>query len=692
MASVLALISKAAFEKAYPNARLGSVLELDHYASSHVGLRPLADGGDLYLVTVRPDDVLWLVGILRAPRFGKGRWLAKRNTETIADASPLLGELRFATGTGLRAARGKLGMSLQTPRTLTEADAALFEGLRSPSPAPAVRHGRALQTLLDLEEAFAVTTFDSFPKKHHAASGTVTEALAKVTSAGAMLLIAGCMLWIARRLARVTDVTRCMLAAEALLCFQDHPAYFGPNNFSEWPKAPDPRDDAERAVRVISGLLWRVYTTSPGSHPLPPTVIDAAGQAVSMVRTALGAAGKKPFESWLEQVLERLQQVALNPRVAVRARQRDQRFDWHVEAKFIRENVGPPLPPSLLDTRLRPEVSTLGAQYAQFLGGVDWKTNPFLATPEVMVKRGFKGSPYVATPGATYSSVQRPGQRKRATLASVEDPYPVLASIEQLPKAQRKKALMTYLKSRGLPTHFERTELELEHAFSLMLGRQVSAQAGTHVALLTASIDVIGDLEFVTGDKRPRIPALRVFEAEVHVANEDDEAREVLLGAVKAAQLDARRAKDGDFVVVRSDDEIVGRVTRAELRKVEDDLHSMVEQVCVAAPSDGSLFDALRYLVQQEAKPWGMSNVVDVSDFIVEAIDPRLERALEAIENRELAAELAAFCDRDGRSARAWQWKGRSFKDAEHGVHLTFVAGIYDGEGVGMDFDVYRVD
>lgn len=692
MPSVLALISKAVFEKAHPDASLGATVDLDRYDSAHVGLRPLAEGGDLYLVTVRPDEVLWLVGVLRAPRFRQGSWRAARNTAAIIDASPLLDELRFASGMGIRAPRGKLGMSLQTPRTLTEADAALFERLRSTAAAPAARRGQDLQTLLELEDTFAVTTFDSFPKKHHAASGTVTEALAKVTSAGSMLLIAGCMLWIARRLARVTDVTRCTLAAEALLCFQDHPAYFGPSNSSEWPKAPDPRDDAERAVKAISGLLWRVYTISPGSHPLPPTVIDTAGQAVSMVRAALGAAGKKPFEAWLEQVLERLQQVAFNPRVAVRAQLRDQRFDWSVEAKFTRENVGPPLPPSLLDTRLRPEVSTLGAHYAQFLGGVDWKANPFLAPPEVMGKRGFKGSPYVATPGATYSSVQRPGQRKRATLASVEDPYPVLASIEQLPKAQRNKALMTYLKSRGLPAHFERTELELEHAFSLMLGRQVSAQAGTHVALLTASIDVIGDLEFVTGDKRPRIPALSVFEAEVYVANEDGEAREVLLGAVKAAQLDARRAKGDDFVVVRSDDEIVGRVTRAELRKVEDDLHSMVEQVCVAAPSDGTLFDALRYLVQQEAKPWGMSNVVDVSDFIVEAIDPRLERALEAIENRELAAELAAFCDRDGRSARAWQWKGKSYKDAEHGVHLAFVAGIYDGEGVGMDFNVYRVD
>jgi hypothetical protein len=699
MASVLAVISKAAFEQNHPDARVSSSLDLDRYSSAHAGLKPLAAGGDLYLVTVRPGEALWLVGVLRAPRFAKDHWSAQRNTAPVVDATGLITKLRFATDSGITAAPGKLGMSLQTPRALTDADVALLKGLYAvtseSAPRAAAPRSQNLRTLLDLDDSFVVAKLNDFPKKDYTASGAVTEALGNVTGSGSMLLIAGCMLWVARRLEKVTDVTRCYQGAEALLCFQDSPAYFGPNNSSEWPNAPETTNDAERAVNAVSGRLWSVYTTSPGHHPLPPTTIDTAGQAVTMVRTVLGAAGKKPFEAWLKLVLERLHRFAVNPRALERASQHDKRFDWTIEKDFKKENMGPPLPPALLDPRFTPDAESLGALYKQFLGAVDWQKNPFLATPEVMAQRPFKGTPYVPTPGATYPSpAKRAGTAKvkAAKVNAVESPYPFLTSLDAMPKAQRAKALKSYLATRSLPSHFGRAELELEHAFSLMLRREVSAQGGMHVALLSVSMDVIGDLDIVVSDDRARPAALRAFEHEIDVSDQGEEAREVLLGAVKAQRLDARKAEDGDFIVVKADDRVVGRVTRAELRKVANALEPMVFGVRLTAPSDGSLFDALRYMVQQEAKPWGLSNLVDVSDFIVDVIDARLEAALEAVENRDLADELAAFSDRDGRSARAWRWDGKSFKDADHGVRRSFVAGVYDGEGVGMDFNIYRVE
>ncbi|MEM9190399.1 MAG: hypothetical protein AAGF12_14535 [Myxococcota bacterium] len=130
MTSVLALVSKGVFEKDFGSkVMVGDVLPFEAYHSKQKTLQAMADGGDLYLVTVRPDDVLWLVGVLRKPRFADTRWEADRNVVPVTAASSILGRLEFSTGKGVKADPGKLGMSLQTPRKLTEGDVAQFEGL-----------------------------------------------------------------------------------------------------------------------------------------------------------------------------------------------------------------------------------------------------------------------------------------------------------------------------------------------------------------------------------------------------------------------------------------------------------------------------------------------------------------------------------------------------------------------------------
>ena len=140
MASVLALVSKGVFEKQFgKNTAVGDLLQIDVYNSKHRGLQTLSEGGDLYLVTVRPDDVLWLVGILRNPTFDETRWTAPTNVVAVTNAAELVDKLVFSTGKGITADPGKLGMSLQTPRKLTDDDVALFESLvgEPPPDAPA---------------------------------------------------------------------------------------------------------------------------------------------------------------------------------------------------------------------------------------------------------------------------------------------------------------------------------------------------------------------------------------------------------------------------------------------------------------------------------------------------------------------------------------------------------------------------
>ena len=142
MGSAMAIVSKAVFEKlakAKGRAELGDVLGIDRYASTHATLHTLAEGGSLFLVTVRPpDEALWLVGVLDNPEQRDDGWYAAPSTAPITDVSGAKAKLEFTTGAGITAKPGALGMSLQTPRALTDDDATLLRGGgKAPKAAPA---------------------------------------------------------------------------------------------------------------------------------------------------------------------------------------------------------------------------------------------------------------------------------------------------------------------------------------------------------------------------------------------------------------------------------------------------------------------------------------------------------------------------------------------------------------------------
>lgn len=539
-----------------------------------------------------------------------------------------------------------------------------------------------LSTLLELDDAFAVETYVDFPKKTPPASGTIEEALREKTGCASMLVIAGCMLWVARRLGRVSDVSLCYRAAEALLCYQAHPAYFG-----TWPTAAEPQDAAERAVRAIAGCLRAVQSRSPGRHSCWPPA-EFAGRAVSITRAVLGASGKRLFEEWLKELLARLELIASNPRFRVGTI-----GDFESPAAYaeqVKINVGAPLPPDLLRMKERLAPEQLGALYAAFLESVQWRDNPLLASPESMRERGFQDTPYRIEAKVHVATAAAPSAPGVSVAPSFDDPYPFLAALAKLPEKQRPDALAAHLAASGKPAWFGPTELKLEHAFSSMLGLSVAAAAGTYVGILATSSTVIGDLSVLSGDHRPRPPAVRGFEPTI-TAGPADEVRELLHSAVAEEVLAARMlVEPGDFIAVRSDDVLIGRITREELAEIEDDLLDLVEEVEQIAPSDGTLFDALRFMVQKEEEPWGMSLILDVCDLSVDRIDPKMAAALERVQDEALVEDLSAFCDDDGRSARAWRWRGHD-RQWHGGQRLSFVAGIYDGEGVGMDFDIYRV-
>lgn len=134
MADVMAIVAKAIFEKAAGKSpAVGSVLQMDRYVSANKALAPAGEGGRLFLVTVRPpNEALWLVAILDRPSFDGTQWISAPSTQPITDITALKDKLKFATGKGITAAPGALGMSLQTPRVMTPADAALLTGAPAP--------------------------------------------------------------------------------------------------------------------------------------------------------------------------------------------------------------------------------------------------------------------------------------------------------------------------------------------------------------------------------------------------------------------------------------------------------------------------------------------------------------------------------------------------------------------------------
>jgi hypothetical protein len=130
MPSVLAIVSKAVFEKMVSKSvAIGDVVDTDKYVSSHAAFEKLGKGDAIFLVTVRPpDEKLWLVGILESPKRKKDAWASAKNKTPIRDITSAIKKLKFATGTGITAKKGALGMSLQTPRVLTDEDVALLRG------------------------------------------------------------------------------------------------------------------------------------------------------------------------------------------------------------------------------------------------------------------------------------------------------------------------------------------------------------------------------------------------------------------------------------------------------------------------------------------------------------------------------------------------------------------------------------
>ncbi|MBM4778986.1 MAG: TIGR02996 domain-containing protein [Archangiaceae bacterium] len=259
MANLLAIIAKAQFETSHPDAREGDALELDRYISTNAALTGLKAGGSLFLVTVRPpDERLWLVGELVDPKHDGKAWRSAPSKLAVRDVTALISELKFTTGKGLAPKKGALGMSLQTPRQLTDEDVALLRGKATkerpaPSPATPAAEPLALSDVIDewrQTRAPELETLIDTLSKHHARAWPALDPEAddydaqwkaratQLCPENLATLLPG--LWndpvgaIPLRLRKLLDHGSDPRLGEALLTMIDEPPFTASSNFPAW--------------------------------------------------------------------------------------------------------------------------------------------------------------------------------------------------------------------------------------------------------------------------------------------------------------------------------------------------------------------------------------------------------------------------------------------------------------------------
>lgn len=263
MPNLLAIIAKAQFETSHPDANEGDALEFDRYVSTNAALTSLKNGGSLFLVTVQPpDERLWLVGELIDPEHDGKAWKSAPSKMVVRDVTALIPELKFTTGKGLAPKKGALGMSLQTPRQLTDEDVALLRGKATkPRPSSSSRPAdpEPTLTLADVLAEWRQTrapeleTLIDTLSKHHARAWPALDPeaddydaqwkarAAQLCPENLATLLPG--LWsdpvgaIPLRLRKLLDHGTDPRLGEALLTMIDEPPFTASSNFPAWTQA-----------------------------------------------------------------------------------------------------------------------------------------------------------------------------------------------------------------------------------------------------------------------------------------------------------------------------------------------------------------------------------------------------------------------------------------------------------------------
>ena len=211
------------------------------------------------------------------------------------------------------------------------------------------------------------------------------------TNCGLVLISAATLIWAARTMHNLANVSPCIHMAEALLCWQADPRYYD-ISAPAYPEDDDDEDYVEdEVVETFCVEATSFFMASPGEHTADPE-IEATANLICLTRHILDPTPRKLYKAWLKSLIRRLDEIAPNPAqtfMSISDFASPEEF-----AAYERKNMGEPLP--LEAANMSREYSPASGHdlFQTFLRDVDWRTNPNLSSPEDMVALGFVGTPY----------------------------------------------------------------------------------------------------------------------------------------------------------------------------------------------------------------------------------------------------------------------------------------------------------
>jgi hypothetical protein len=213
------------------------------------------------------------------------------------------------------------------------------------------------------------------------------------TTCGTVSLMAGVMLWGARRLESFYDVQFCFEMVDAAFAWQFDWRYFD-GSAEPYRAAPD-QPPVESATFVLDDLLRGPLTGESVFYSFDQPATSLAEMA-NVVHYILPKSARPIYEAWFTKVCRRLNRLALAPDISL------PNFADFESRQAYRDFCAPmrglPLPPIVLDDTADLDTLDLYTEASRFIERLDYKNNRFLRSPEEMKKLGFEGTPYRVNP------------------------------------------------------------------------------------------------------------------------------------------------------------------------------------------------------------------------------------------------------------------------------------------------------
>lgn len=218
--------------------------------------------------------------------------------------------------------------------------------------------------------------------------------LAKATMCGQVTMMAGVLYWAGWRLKDHAPVPakRFLQLAPAAFAYQVNELYVDLGPPPEYEEYEEDFTPALSAAYEIEGFARHALNAKEFWNPYYPPVSQTFHMA-HLVKHIVPRTMKKGFEKWLDDLAGRVKSVALAPSEPYR-RIQDFPTTEAYEAWAARYR-GMPLPPQILDPEANYDGSQRTSLVGQFLRELDWRSNPYLRSPEAMLAAGFSGTPYV---------------------------------------------------------------------------------------------------------------------------------------------------------------------------------------------------------------------------------------------------------------------------------------------------------